>query len=482
MVARMRDGVEASPRVRALPAALAYAAMLAAAVAAFLLICSRAPVIVAGARAAAPSPGTPGGADGAGAFMHVLLALGAVILTARAFGGVLHRFRQPAVIGEVLAGIALGPSLLGRVAPGASAYLLPPAVAPLLGVLAQMGVLLFMFLVGLELDTRLLRQHTRVTILVSHTSMIVPFLLGATLALWLFPTLAGDGTPFTTFALFMGVSMSVTAFPVLARILTDLGIHRSRLGTLALSCAAIDDVSAWCLLAFVVSVARGRVGGALPTLLLTVAYVATMAVVVRPLVLGLVRRRWGRRPTQGLTAFVLVAVLACGAVTELIGIHAVFGAFSLGTVLSLEPQLASELRRRLEDLVVVLLLPAFFAFTGMRTQIGLVRGAQWLICGGIVVVACVGKIGGSALAARASGLAWRDAAGLGVLMNTRGLMELIVLGIGLDLGVLSPTLFTMLVLMAVVTTVATVPLFQLLAPQHAEAPAELPALAPGHRP
>jgi Kef-type K+ transport system membrane component KefB len=416
--------------------------------------------------------------------MHVLLALALVIITARAVGLLFGLLRQPPVIGEVLAGLLLGPSVLGRFAPGAAAYVLPPSVAPFLGLLAQVGVILYMFLVGLELDLSLVKRRTHATVAISHASIVVPFLLGAGLALVLYPRLSSSDVPFTSFALFCGVAMSVTAFPVLARILTDRGVQTSRLGVIALTCAAVDDVTAWCLLAFVVSVVNMQVGGALVTLLLTLGYLALIFGLVRPAIRRLVERH-DRHGTVDKTvlAVVFVALLLSALATEYIGIHAIFGAFALGAIVPAHSKIARELIRRLEDFVVVLFLPAFFAFTGMRTQIGLVSGGeQWLLCGVVVLIACVGKFGGTVVAARATGFGWRESASLGVLMNTRGLMELIVLNIGLDLRVISPVLFAMLVIMAVLTTEATTPLLDLLkafavaAPEQAE-----PAFAAGGR-
>jgi Kef-type K+ transport system membrane component KefB len=255
------------------------------------------------------------------------------------------------------------------------------------------------------------------------------------------------------------VSMSVTAFPVLARILTDRRMHQTRMGTIALSCAAVDDVTAWCLLAFVVGLAQSNPSSAGITVALTFCYIAFMLVVVRPGAVWLARRyEHPSRVGQRTLALICVALLLSALATELIGIHALFGAFLLGAVIPHDSGLARAALEKLEDVVVVLFLPAFFAFTGLRTEIGLVIGVeQWLICGLIILVASAGKFGGTLVAARLTGLDWRDAASLGVLMNTRGLMELIVLNVGLDLGVLSPTLFAMLVLMAVVTTLATTP-------------------------
>jgi Kef-type K+ transport system membrane component KefB len=454
--------------------ALAYLAMIGGSIGAFLLIRAY------GRDLSAPPPsgtslfGEPGVVGKVDVLPHVLLAMVTVIIVARALGAAFRYIQQPPVIGEVLAGILLGPSLLGRVAPGVSAYILPPTVAPFLSILSQVGVILFMFLVGLELDTNMLRKRTHSTVAISHASIIAPFLLGSALSLWLYPMLSSSDVPFTSFALFLGVSMSVTAFPVLARILTDRNMHRSRLGVIALTCAAVDDVTAWCLLAFVVSVVQARASGAAITIALTFGYVALMFAVVRPTIARLVKMQEAReKVSQGAAAVVFVALLLSALATEHIGIHALFGAFLLGAIIPHDSKLARDMVTKLEDLVIVLLLPAFFAFTGMRTQIGLLSGVgEWLVCLAIIAVASLGKFGGSAAAARLSGLGWRDSASLGILMNTRGLMELIVLNIGLDLRVISPTLFAMLVVMAIVTTIATTPVLHLLTRKQAAPEAE----------
>lgn len=447
-----------------------YLVMLAAAVGLFFLIRSAGEGLAAPAatvamkQAAAPAaPGT---------LMHVLLALAVVIVAARVMGALFKRLNQPAVIGEVIAGIMLGPSLLGRLSPEASAFLLPASVAPALSIIAQVGVILFMFLVGLHLDTGLLKQRTHTTVAISHASIVVPFTLGAALALWLYPKLSSANVPFTVFALFMGVAMSVTAFPVLARILTDRRLHTSRMGAIALACAAVDDVTAWCLLALVVGVVESNARGALITVGLTFVYIAVMLTVVRRAAEWAARRyEHPSRVSQSTLAVVCVALLGSALATELIGIHALFGAFLLGAIIPHDSALARAALDKLEDTVVVLFLPAFFAFTGLRTEIGLVSGwDNWLMCGVIILVASVGKIGGTLGAARLTGLSWRDGAALGVLMNTRGLMQLIVLNVGLDLGVLTPPLFAMMVLMAVVTTLATAPALTALTVRGEELP------------
>jgi Kef-type K+ transport system membrane component KefB len=445
--------------------ATAYLLMIGGTIALFFWIRGHGALLQAPAPATAASHfGAAAGEAKANPFLSVLIALIVIIATARLMGALFKYIGQPPVIGEVVAGIVLGPSLLGKVAPEAFAFLLPASVAPHLNLLAQIGVILFMFLVGVDLDTRHLSHGTHSTIAISHASIVTPFLLGSGLALWIYPRLSSADVPFTAFALFMGVSMSITAFPVLARILTDRGIHKTPLGSIALTCAAVDDVTAWCLLAFLVGIVQAKLDGATHTVLLTFAYIGFVVVLVRPLLGRLVAKvEEEKRLTQSVSAGLFVALLLSALATELIGIHALFGAFLLGAVIPSESRLARELTTRLHDLVVVFLLPAFFAFTGLRTQIGLVHGwGQWGIVGVIVLVACLGKFGGSAVAARLTGLPWRESSALGILMNTRGLMQLVVLNLGLDLKVLSPTLFAMLVIMAVVTTMMTTPVLHAL--------------------
>jgi Kef-type K+ transport system membrane component KefB len=443
---------------------LLYVGMLAITVATFLWLSALGSSLVA-SHVTQPGLLTRGASrEHAGDLFHVLLALLVVLIASRLVGTLFRYVNQPPVIGEVVAGLLLGPSFLGHIAPSVASYLLPVAIASYLGVLAQIGVVLYMFLVGLELDTKLLRTSAHATVAISHTSIVMPFLLGTAASLWLYPRLAGPRASFVVFAMFMGLSLSVTAFPVLARIVTDNGLERNRLGAIAISCAAIDDVTAWCLLAALEGVAQAHARDALVTVALTAAYLALVLGVLRPLV----HRACARQDARGhispaALAVVLVGILSSALLTELIGIHALFGAFLLGAVIPHDSLLARELTRRMKDLVVVLLLPAFFAFTGMRTQLALIDGLSgWLTCGLIVLIACFGKVFGSAVAARISGLGWRDAAGLGMLMNTRGLMELIVLNIGLEMKLISPTLFAMMVLMAVATTLATSPALRLL--------------------
>jgi Kef-type K+ transport system membrane component KefB len=442
----------------------AYLLLLLAAIAAYLWIRASGEAL----NAAAPATSKDGPRDvlATETLAHVLLALAAVTLAARTCGVLFHRFLgQPQVIGEMFAGLALGPSLLGAISPTLQHWILPPAAAPFLGMIAKVGVVMFMFLVGLDLDLRTLRRSSHATVMISHASIVVPFLLGAGLAMALYPLYATQDVSFTVFSLFLGVAMSVTAFPVLARILSDRRVQRTKIGTMALACAAVDDATAWTLLAFVAGVATAKAAGVVWIVVLVVGFVIAMFTLAGPLLRRLAERE-ERKDTplsHAMLATVFVALLVSAAATEFIGIHALFGAFVLGAVMRHEGRLADQVRARMEDMVLVLFLPAFFAFTGLRTEVGLLHDASdWLACLAIIAVATLGKFGGSFVAGRLVGLGWREASAIGVLMNTRGLMELIALNIGLEMGVITPTVFTMFVLMALVTTFATAPLLRLV--------------------
>jgi Kef-type K+ transport system membrane component KefB len=389
-----------------------------------------------------------------------------VLLATRACGLAVRPLGQPQVVGEMLAGILLGPSLLGLLAPAASAALFPASSLPALSALSQLGMVLYMFVVGLDLDTGTLRERGGTALLIGHVSIAVPFALGAVLSLFLFRRMAPPGLPFAPFALFLGAAMSVTAFPVLARILAERGLQRTPLGSLALSAAALGDVTAWTILAAITVVVRtaGAESVPLATLAGLALFVGCGALVRRPmrrLLTGALEARGGI--THGLLAALVALALAGGAITEALGLHALFGAFFVGLLLSKEQQLAQAVRERLEGPLIVMLVPLYFAFTGLRTRLDLIRDPEaWALAFVVVGVAVIGKLGASALAARSSGVAWRDAVALGVLMNTRGLMELVILNVGLDLGVVSPALFSILVLMAFVTTLMTNPLLSAL--------------------
>jgi Kef-type K+ transport system membrane component KefB len=398
--------------------------------------------------------------------------LSLIILATRTVGWLAERIRQPRVIGELLAGILLGPSLLGWLSPGLSALIFPPASFGILNALSQLGLVLFMFMVGLELNIKDLRQQGPSAVLISHASIAAPMALGAVLALYLYPRLSDPSVAFTGFALFMGAAMSVTAFPVLARILSERKLLHSRMGTMAIACAAIDDVTGWCVLAYIV--AQVRAGTSSIPVWMTVAglaaFLALMLLVVRQPLARIERAYLAHGELQdNLKALLLLVLLLSALVTEFLGLHLLFGAFIAGAIMPKNRQFVAYLIGRFESLTVLMLLPLFFAYTGLRTSIGRVGGmAGWWLCGLIVAVAVAGKLGGTSLTARLGGLSWRDSLALGALMNTRGLMELVVLNIGLDIKVISPPLFSMMVVMAVATTMMTPPLLDWFYPRERE--------------
>ena len=404
---------------------------------------------------------------------HLLLQLLVIIVAARGIGHVFKRFGQPAVVGEMAAGIFLGPSLFGLLAPEAFAFVFPEGSLGTLKLLSQIGVCFFMFTVGMEVDLRHVRGKAEAAVAVSHASILFPYLLGVILAYYLFTDLAAPGAAFMPFALFMGISMSITAFPVLARILQERRLSKTSLGRTALTCAAVGDVTAWTILAFVVAIAEATsLRGATASFGLVIVFVAAMIFGARrvlPRWTGADRLGSGE-PAAGVLAMVACVVVGAALATEMIGIHALFGAFLAGVIMPEAHDFRHKIAVRIENFSSVLLLPLFFAFTGLRTPIGLLGDLEgWLLCLLIVVVATLGKLGGSAVAARVTGMSWSEALQLGALMNTRGLMELIALNIGYDLGLLSPRIFAMLVVMALVTTALTGPLLTLFGMRHATA-------------
>jgi Kef-type K+ transport system membrane component KefB len=407
-----------------------------------------------------------------GSLALVVVQAALIVGLSRLLGVAARALGQPMVIAEIVAGIALGPSLLGRLFPSVSTSVFPPASIPALGAVSQFGLILFMFMIGLEFDPKVLSGRGRASIVISHTSIIVPFAFGALLAQFIHSKLAGHGVPPSSFMLFLGAAMSVTAFPVLARILSERRLVGTRIGGMALACAAVDDATAWCILAFVVAIVRySGVGNALLTTALAATYVAALAFLVRPALQKLSEHSSKRgRITENHVALIWLAALVSASVTELIGIHALFGAFALGAVVPNANGFAQRIAVKSGPIVSMLLLPLFFAYSGLRTEIGLVHSASdWAMCAVIVLVACVGKFGGTTVAARLTGMDLRESSALGILMNTRGLMELVILNIGLDLGVISPKLFAMMVLMALITTFATTPLLAWVYPAGAAA-------------
>ena len=368
-------------------------------------------------------------------------------------------------MGEIAAGIILGPSLFGWLMPGAFAFVFPPASLSTLQLLSQIGLVLFMFIIGMEIDFSTLRTRATEAILVSHVSMVFPYFLGVLLGYFLFGSFAPKGVSFIAFGLFMGISMSITAFPVLARILKDRNITKTPVGAMAIISAAVGDITAWGLLPFVIAISRaGDLTHAWSAILLIALLILFMFFAVRPLLQKLSEKYFdGGNLHSAFIAIVFLTMLASACFSELIGVHALFGAFLAGCAMPPNHALREVFARRIEDVSVLLLLPLFFAFTGLRTQLGVLNTPHlWLICGLIILLAVTGKFGGSAIAARLTGQSWRDSLSIGALMNTRGLMELIVLNIGYDLGILTPEIFTMMVFMALATTFMTSPVLNLL--------------------
>lgn len=393
----------------------------------------------------------------------ILIEVLVVIGGSRLVGWAFRSINQPLVIGEIVAGIALGPSLLGWLAPDIAGALFPVSAIPFLNVLSQIGLIFFMFLIGLELDPKYLRGNLKTAVVTSGVSILVPFSLAGILSLVIYPIVSNDSVSFTAFALFIGAAMSITAFPVLARIITENNLQNTRLGTLALTCAAVDDVTAWCLLALAIAVTRtNSMAGAVPIIIYSVLYIGAMLTGGR-WVLNLLSTYYDRtgKLSQLLLAVIYMAVVSSALITEAIGIHLIFGAFLLGAAMPKNPGLVREIAQKTEDFVLIFLLPVFFAYSGLKTQIGLLNSPElWLLSAAILGVAIVGKYFGTYYAARSCNIDKQEASALGWLMNTRGLTELIVLNIGLELGVISPILFTMLVIMALVTTFMTSPLLE----------------------
>lgn len=394
----------------------------------------------------------------------LLLQIGVILLVARSVGWLFKKIHQPQVMGEMAAGIFLGPSLLGWLAPELSKVIFPVESLEILSGLSQVGLLLFMFLVGLELDLKILKRKSKTALVVSQASILTPFLLGMLLALFLYQRYNSGQVSKLGFLLFTGTSLSITAFPVLARILVERKMLNSHLGSVAIASAALNDVTGWIILAGVVFLVRAqdRIDSILLMLVGVLVFSSLMLFGMRR-VLKRLKKSFVSQGliTHTILAGILLFLLASSWVTESLGIHALFGAFLAGAVMPKHSGFVTALSEKIHDIVTVLFLPLFFALTGLRTSIGLLNSVEsWLICGLIIAVAIAGKFGGSALAARFSGLSWREAGALGALMNTRGLIELVLLNIGLDIGVISPTLFAMLVLMALVTTMMTAPLLE----------------------
>ncbi len=401
---------------------------------------------------------------------RVFLSIAIIIVVARIFGRLAQKVRQPAVVGEIVAGIMLGPSFLGLINEDLPTKLFPLEVRPFLGIIAQVGLIIFMFIVGLELDMGLIRGKGRLAAVTSLSSVVLPFTLGLAISGVLheaYGVVDGQEVEWLHFALFMGAAMSVTAFPVLARILNERGMHRTRIGVLTLACAAVDDVLAWSLLAAVLAVVGAGHLAPYWVVILTLVYGAVMVLAIRPLLQKVVDAyQKAGRLTPDILAIILVGVMVSSYITSEIGIHAIFGAFFFGAVFPREGahQLFHEILERLEQVTVLLLLPVFFVVTGLNVDItGLgVDGLGYLLL--VLLAAVAGKFLGASLASRSQGVPTRQAMALGVLMNTRGLTELVILTIGREVGVLNDAMFTIMVCMAVITTIMTEPLLRILYP------------------
>lgn len=383
-----------------------------------------------------------------------------IILVARLFGWVCMKLKQPSVIGEMIAGIVLGPSLLGLYFPEFSTFLFPVNSLGNLQFLSQIGLIFFMFIVGMELDLNVLRNKANDAIVISHASIIFPFALGIGLAYFIYQEFAPDGVQFMSFALFIAIAMSITAFPVLARIVQERGLQKTKLGTVVITCAAADDITAWCILAAVIAIVKaGSFTSSLYVILMAIGYVLIMIKIVRPFLKRIGDLQAGKGTiSKSIVAIFFLTLIISSYATEVIGIHALFGAFMAGAVMPENNKFRNLFIEKVEDVALVVLLPLFFVFTGLRTQIGLLNDSHlWLVAGAIILTAVTGKFIGSALTAKFLKMSWKDSLTIGALMNTRGLMELIVLNIGYDLGVLSPQIFAMMVIMALVTTFMTGP-------------------------
>jgi len=388
-----------------------------------------------------------------------------IIIAARFFGWLFRKIGQPSVMGEIVAGIVLGPSLVGMFFPEYSALLFPKESLGNLQFLSQIGLILFMFVIGMELDLKALKNKANEAVVISHASIIFPFTLGIALAYFIYHRFAPVGVEFASFGLFLGIAMSITAFPVLARIVQERGIHKTKLGTIVITCAAADDITAWCILAAVIAIVKaGSFLSSLYIIGLAVAYVIVMMQVVRPFLERVGELKNSRSSlSKPVVAIFLLTLIISAYATEVIGIHALFGAFMAGAIMPDNTKFRNIFIEKVEDVSVILLLPLFFVFTGLRTEIGLISDPYLLkVTGLIILVAVVGKFIGSAVAAKFVGQSWRDSLTIGALMNTRGLMELVVLNIGYDLGVLNKEVFTMMVIMALITTAMTGPALDLI--------------------
>ena len=395
----------------------------------------------------------------------LLLQIIVILLTVRVFSYLFKYIGQPGVMGEIVAGIVLGPSLLGYFFPEFSANLFPPESLDNLNLLSQIGLVLFMFVIGLELDFSVLKNKLNETLVISHAGIVVPFFLGVVAAIWVYEDYASGQTAFLPFALFIGICMSITAFPVLARIVQERNMTKTSVGMLSIASAANDDVTAWCLLAIVIALAKaGTFVSALYTIGLTLIYIVFMFLVMRPFLRKIGETyAYSEVINKTFVGFIFLILVLSSAITEIIGIHALFGAFIAGVVMPTNIGFRKVMMEKVEDVSLVFFLPLFFAFSGLHTEIGLINTPElWGVCLLFIVVAIAGKFGGCTLAARAVGENWQDSLIVGTLMNTRGLMQLVALNIGFEMGILTSEMFVVLLLMSLLTTFMATPMLSLV--------------------
>src|SRR5258706_1155731 len=391
--------------------------------------------------------------------LTLLAQLALILAVTRLMGWIFSRFRQPQILGEILAGILLGPSLLGWVAPHAFGRIFPAETLPILSVLGQIGLMFFVFLMGLQLDSALVGGRSKSTIAIRLVSITFPFVLGLGIAL-----------PFYdwSIALFMAIALSATAFPVLARILTERNLHRSQAGLISIASAAAHNLVTWCVLAFLLLIVRHSI----QLVIFAAIYLLTMAVLIRPL-LARIQMLYQQQDClgQNMLAAMVLLVLASSFAAQWVGLHALMGSLVLGLLMPRNAQFIRDLTKKFEDFILVFLLPVFFAHVGLNTQIALLNSPQmWAFAIVILLIACIGKIGGGMVAAHFSKLPWRDSAAVGILLNTRGLVLLVILSIGRELQLIPPPLFGIMVLTALITTGMTTPLLNRLDPPRSRIP------------
>ncbi len=417
--------------------------------------------------------------EATGSTALLILQIIVILCFVRLFGWVCQKIGQPTVIGEIIAGIVLGPSLFGAFFPEMSDLVFPASSIGSIKLLSEIGLILFMFIVGMELDLKVLKNRANDAILISHSCIAILFTLGTILSYFIYPYFSYPHVHFVSFALFMGIAMSITAFPVLARIVHERGLNKTPLGAMVITCAAVDDITAWCLLAAVIAIAKaGTFVSSLYVIFFAVVYVGLMFKLVRPFLQRVADLQTSKNIiSKSIIGIFFLVLFLSSYLTSIIGIHPLFGAFLAGVIMPPNINFRKLFIDKIEDISLVILLPLFFVYTGLNTRIGLLNdGSLWMVCGIIILIATSGKLIGGAMVSRFIGFDWKSSTTIGALMNTRGLMELVVLNIGYDLGILTPKVFAMMVVMALVTTFMTSPLLDLIekvfknkVPEHASA-------------